>query len=1105
MQGAGGLDRMGIELQVRGALEYQSALKSSAAATTAFASTLSKSVGASSGPFKAAGDAANWFSFGLQGLGKNFNWSTIQASKFDRAMYEVGNAVGKASGVLAKVIPIVGSVAGALIGPMVTAATLATTAVVALTTAAAGLASMLTKNAVQAAMDFESAMVGVRRTMEPSRGEFEAMSRDIRDIARDIPYTTTQLGNIAEEAGRMGIRGRAATKEFVEGMADVLTTSTFTAEGAVRAYTRLSLIMEEPITNIKRVTSAATELDNTMATSEMEIIQFALRMASAGKVAGLTTADVLGVAAAFRELDIRSERGGSAVQMALFKIVEAIGEGGEQLTQFAQISGMTANEFAKAWEEDAAMTFVRFLGGIRESGDQANLVLDEMGLGAIRTVQALVTVAQAGTNLEFALNTSRRAWEAGNATQIEAQRVYATTASAIKVLQNRFHDAFIELGNNMLPSFRQSLSLIDNKILPAFRELTDAIGKEAIPTFIALANVLSGDWVRSTNLAVRGARNTAQSISQLSYDISVFILNLRAGISTLTTFASVAGSTLSVMGAARDHANLLDMASKGMAVSEDQLRESSANLRNEQEKLADVQTKLGNIGKDLESQIGALNVSMTQHKEIGKQDAAVLEELVKWTDASVEALGAEIEARKASIASLIEYDDGSSDTVRAYQYEQQVLIGLLDQLRSTTTNQRGFNDATDDARFNVDDFVDSLDDEEKGLKKVNKELSDAQKAYNSGTFLEFIRHALEAGDASDAWQIKMQEMVDNGDIDAVTNAYLALGFTADDVLEELVRHHGVTVDKIAEKNKAHEEAIKKQWEQIAANQRKAEEETQRMLNEQSERLFRTQVNAGLQAQLLAKGITNIGDAITADMDYMTAYRKMTELENKKIIDSWNLATKAIQQQQDMMNAAIERQGRNKLSGKARREADNKAAFDAAQAENKSDALDMARKLVEAGTKGIFDFGSGGYVTPSAATLQSMAEQLGKLARHGGLSLSDVSDLSGITELSPDIIKAIGTAFSTAMGLKDFMRFLASINDTSSNANEQGRDSMLYESGADTGGSSDFPSHVSSLSSFNGSGPGGGNTTNIEVNANYAATQEPVSIVQDLQAISMSAR
>ena len=72
--------------------------------------------------------------------------------------------------------------------------------------------------------------------------------------------------------------------------------------------------------------------------------------------------------------------GGTAISRAMVDIHNAVMTGNEDLTKFADVAGMSAEQFAVSWKEDAAGALsadAMDLSIDREDGDEYELLLDE--------------------------------------------------------------------------------------------------------------------------------------------------------------------------------------------------------------------------------------------------------------------------------------------------------------------------------------------------------------------------------------------------------------------------------------------------------------------------------------------------------------------------------------------------------------------------------------------------------------------------------------------------------------------------------------------------------------------------------------------------------
>ena len=102
-------------------------------------------------------------------------------------------------------------------------------------------------------------------------------------------------------------------------------------------------------------------------------------------------------------------------------------KGGEQLEQFASVAGMSADEFKKAFEKDAASAIISFIKGldnINKNGGSAIKTLDDIGLSDIRMRDALLRASGASDVFTKALSIGTKAWSENTALTHEAEERY---------------------------------------------------------------------------------------------------------------------------------------------------------------------------------------------------------------------------------------------------------------------------------------------------------------------------------------------------------------------------------------------------------------------------------------------------------------------------------------------------------------------------------------------------------------------------------------------------------------------------------------------------------------------------------------------------------
>ncbi len=345
---------------------------------------------------------------------------------------------------------------------------------------------------VGTASDFETAFTGVKKTVELTDKEFDELKQRFVDLSKVIPVSFVELSRIGEIAGQLGVEGVDNLAKFTRTIADIASTTNLTSEEAATSFARIANVMGVPISEVDRMGSAIVDLGNNFATSEQEIVNMTMRIMGAGKTIGLNTQEVFGMSAALSALGIRSEMGGSAISRAMITISKSVAEGGDTLAKYAEVSGMTIDEFSIAWKTkpvEAMSAVIMGLKDITESGGNTFGILEDLDLKSIRITDTMLRLAGSQGGITDAVNMSKKAWEENTARVIEANKRYATAESQVIMLDNKFLSLRNDMGELLLPTFKKLVDLL-GKAIDWFQEhpqLTKfAVAALAIGTAVAL-------------------------------------------------------------------------------------------------------------------------------------------------------------------------------------------------------------------------------------------------------------------------------------------------------------------------------------------------------------------------------------------------------------------------------------------------------------------------------------------------------------------------------------------------------------------------------------------------------------------------------------------
>lgn len=337
---------------------------------------------------------------------------------------------------------------------------------------AAGAAS------VGAAVSWESSFAGVRKTVDGTADELANIERGLLDMGEAIPSEYSALAEIAENAGQLGI----ATENvlgFTRTMANLAETTNLDPGAASSGFAQYANITKMAQKDIDRLGSVTVELGNNLATTESDILDFATNIAAAGSQAGLTDAQIFGLSGGLASLGLEAAAGGTAFSKALSGMQVAVETGSEDLQTYADVAGMTAENFAKAFRDDAAGAFVSFVQGLSGGSESAIVMLDEMGVTEARMRDTLLRASNASDLLNKSLEMANSAWEDNTALTNEADIRYGTTASKMQMLGNRVQRTAIQFGNGLLPAMEDGMDFVD-KLVDKFTALDDNQRKQIL-------------------------------------------------------------------------------------------------------------------------------------------------------------------------------------------------------------------------------------------------------------------------------------------------------------------------------------------------------------------------------------------------------------------------------------------------------------------------------------------------------------------------------------------------------------------------------------------------------------------------------------------------
>lgn len=417
---------------------------------------------------------------------------------------------------------------------------------------------------IKAAVDWESAFAGVRKTVDGTPADLARIESGLRAMTGQVSASHGEIAAVAEAAGQLGV-SKENIVGFTKTMVDLGEATNLSAQDAAMTLTRFMNIMGTSQDKVSNLGSSIVHLGNNYATTESEIAAMGMRLAGAGHQIGLSEGQTLGLAAALSSVGVEAEAGGSAFSRVITTMRNAVDTGGPQLETFARVAGMTGKQFQQAFKRDAGSAigaFIKGLNGIEAAGGSMQPVLEQLGLTDLRVGDALRRAASASDVFSKAMRDGQSAFDENKALAEEVARRYETVGARSKMAWNQIKDAAISTGDSLLPvvgnladgvaGVAKGFASLPKPVQTAAATLTGVVGVSAL---------LTGGFLKLTP-AVLETITALESLGVVSAGAKAKAGGLISAVSKIGAVVAVAGAALTALKAAQQW--LEDPPSKGI-------------------------------------------------------------------------------------------------------------------------------------------------------------------------------------------------------------------------------------------------------------------------------------------------------------------------------------------------------------------------------------------------------------------------------------------------------------------------------------------------------------------------------------------------------------
>ncbi len=616
---------------------------------------------------------------------------------------------------------------------------------------------------VKTAIDFESAFTGVEKTVDGTKEQLENLKQGIRDLAKEIPASTTEISAVAEAAGQLGIQTDNVL-DFTKTMINMGNATNLSAEEAATTLARFANVTKMSQSDFDKLGSTIVALGNNFATTESEIATMGMNLGSAGSQIGMSQSEIMALATALSSVGLEAQAGGTAFSKLMINMQLAVETGNSDLKDFAKVAGMTAEEFATAFKEDATDALLKFIDGLSKSGEQgesAIKVLDEMGITETRLRDSILRATNASDIFNDAIKLGNKAWDENNALSNEANKRYGTLKSKLEIVKNKLLDNVITMGNKLMPVVEKMLDKVskwtdnlsklnDNQletilkigamvvaagpVITVFGKITSGVGG-AIKVFSICSDALKvmHGTMTSTNTAVN---SLSKVFSVLGSPTGIAVMGITALVGSISLIASKIESVTKdaeddfekMAEGAKEFVDGINSATSQLGnfgdnlfISAEEQQELSQNMKNAQDGI----TRIVNLASQerrnyTEQEIEKLNEYFQTIHEINQRELEIQQQK---SQAIIQIYSQEIQSFNGSVE---EYQTMAEQKIKTMQEQRDVELKLIEESsveQLALLNQRYGDQATMQNEAYAQEYNRIIEQKEANIEQANQEFA----------------------------------------------------------------------------------------------------------------------------------------------------------------------------------------------------------------------------------------------------------------------------------------------------------------------------------------------------------------------------------------------
>lgn len=340
--------------------------------------------------------------------------------------------------------------------------------------------------AAKHAADFESQMSTLKATASTTGPAIEKTAEQVRTLAKTFPVARGEVVALVTQLSNLGVKSSSQIQTLSSTMIKLSGATGESLSGLTQGFVELSRTMGTVSgSQSQRYANSLYSISRSAGVAAGNVLSFANAIAPMARAAGMGQKEVMGIATAFSKAGADGYAGATTFNTMMADITRNIQYGSPEISKYANLIGVTADQFKKM---DITEATIRMFEEIGKSGPKAIKILDQMGYDGIRVAKSMTAVSQQAGGLRKAVEESYGTFT-GNSLDKGAQAAFGGLNDQFTKMKTNIGDIGISIGNTMLAPLT-TVAKVLNDIIGGFASIAsklERVGQLVAPVVAAVA------------------------------------------------------------------------------------------------------------------------------------------------------------------------------------------------------------------------------------------------------------------------------------------------------------------------------------------------------------------------------------------------------------------------------------------------------------------------------------------------------------------------------------------------------------------------------------------------------------------------------------------